>query len=115
LEQEEMKKMAGEKALDYVKDGMILGLGTGSTVEYVLKKLGELESGLYAYYTGRVTAGAIFSHDDIFIVNYLLEHPEFAKEMAQAGYDEVMAKHTWKTRIDQMMEIINGNKEISYV
>ena len=31
-----MKKMAGEKALDYVKDGMILGLGTGSTVEYVL-------------------------------------------------------------------------------
>lgn len=37
-----MKKMAGEKAVEYVEDGMILGLGTGSTVEYTLRKLGEL-------------------------------------------------------------------------
>jgi ribose 5-phosphate isomerase A len=25
------KKLAGEKAAEYIKDGMILGLGTGST------------------------------------------------------------------------------------
>jgi ribose 5-phosphate isomerase A len=37
-----MKKMAGEKAVEYVEDGMIIGLGTGSTVEYTLKKLGKL-------------------------------------------------------------------------
>lgn len=37
-----MKKMAGEKALQYVEDGMCLGLGTGSTVNYMLKKLGEM-------------------------------------------------------------------------
>ena len=37
-----MKKMAGEKAVEYVEDGMILGLGAGSTVEYTLRKLGEL-------------------------------------------------------------------------
>ena len=37
-----MKRKAGEKALEYVEDGMILGLGTGSTVEYTLKKLGKL-------------------------------------------------------------------------
>jgi len=42
LEQEEMKKIAGEKATTYIEDGMIVGLGTGSTVEYVLKKLAEL-------------------------------------------------------------------------
>jgi ribose 5-phosphate isomerase A len=42
LEQEEMKKLAAEKAVKYVKDGMIVGLGTGSTTEYALKKLGEL-------------------------------------------------------------------------
>jgi len=42
LEEEDMKKMAGEKAVEYVEDGMILGLGTGSTVEYTLRKLGEL-------------------------------------------------------------------------
>ncbi|MFQ3544432.1 ribose-5-phosphate isomerase RpiA [Halobacillus rhizosphaerae] len=35
------KKAAGEKAVDYVKDGMTLGLGSGSTVYWALKKLGE--------------------------------------------------------------------------
>ena len=37
-----MKRLAGEKAVEYIKDGMILGLGTGSTVEYALKKLGKM-------------------------------------------------------------------------
>jgi len=37
-----MKKIAGEKAVEYIEDGMIIGLGTGSTVEYMLKKLSEL-------------------------------------------------------------------------
>lgn len=36
-----MKKVAAEKAVDYVEDEMILGLGTGSTVKYALKKLGR--------------------------------------------------------------------------
>ena len=42
MEREELKKLAGEKALDHIEDGMILGLGTGSTVEYTLRKLGQL-------------------------------------------------------------------------
>jgi ribose 5-phosphate isomerase A len=41
LEREELKKLAGEEAVKYVKDGMIVGLGTGSTIEYSLRKLGE--------------------------------------------------------------------------
>jgi len=41
LEREELKKLAGEEAVKYIQDGMILGLGTGSTVEYTLRKLGE--------------------------------------------------------------------------
>lgn len=41
------KKAAGEKAVEYIKDGMIIGLGSGSTVYWTLKKLGELvEQGL---------------------------------------------------------------------
>ncbi|SFM16480.1 ribose-5-phosphate isomerase [Gracilibacillus orientalis] len=36
------KKLAGEKAVESVKDGMILGLGTGSTVYWSILKLGEL-------------------------------------------------------------------------
>lgn len=42
MEQAEiMKKRAGEKAAEFVKEGMLLGLGSGSTVYYTLKKLGE--------------------------------------------------------------------------
>ena len=36
-----MKKLAAEKAVEYIEDDMIIGLGTGSTVEYALKKIGE--------------------------------------------------------------------------
>jgi len=39
---EEMKKRAGEEAAKYVKDGMVVGLGTGSTVKYTIIKLGEM-------------------------------------------------------------------------
>ena len=37
-----MKRLAAEKACDYIEDGMILGLGTGSTMEYALKKIGKM-------------------------------------------------------------------------
>jgi len=36
------KKIAGEKATEYIKDGMIIGLGTGSTSYYMIEKVGEL-------------------------------------------------------------------------
>ncbi len=39
---EEEKKIAGEKATDFIKNGMIVGLGSGSTVAYTIKKIGEL-------------------------------------------------------------------------
>ncbi|WP_066172217.1 ribose-5-phosphate isomerase RpiA [Bacillus marinisedimentorum] len=35
------KQLAGEKAAEYVQEGMIVGLGTGSTVYYTIMKLGE--------------------------------------------------------------------------
>ncbi|MCJ8322724.1 MAG: ribose-5-phosphate isomerase RpiA [Rhizobiales bacterium] len=39
---EHLKQQAAEAALDYVKDGMKLGLGTGSTAVYFIKGLGEM-------------------------------------------------------------------------
>ena len=42
MEREELKKLAAEKAVEHIEDGMIVGLGTGSTVEYALRKLGTL-------------------------------------------------------------------------
>lgn len=37
----EAKRLAAEKAVEYVKDGMIVGLGTGSTASWAIKALGE--------------------------------------------------------------------------
>ena len=36
------KQLVGEKAVEYVKDGMIVGLGTGSTAYWAILKIGEL-------------------------------------------------------------------------
>jgi ribose 5-phosphate isomerase A len=36
------KKEVGEKAVDFVKEGMVVGLGTGTTVFYTISKLGKL-------------------------------------------------------------------------
>ena len=45
---EELKKMAGIHAANYVKSGMKVGLGTGSTVKYTILELGRriIEEGL---------------------------------------------------------------------
>lgn len=37
-----MKRLAAEKACEYIEDGMTVGLGTGSTVKYALKKIGKM-------------------------------------------------------------------------
>ncbi len=39
---EELKRKAAEKAVEAVKDGMVVGLGTGSTARYAILKLGEM-------------------------------------------------------------------------
>ena len=43
---EELKRAAAERAVaEYVKSGMVLGLGTGSTATFVVRRLGELIAG----------------------------------------------------------------------
>ena len=39
----EAKRMAGEKAIEYVEDGMIVGVGTGSTVAYFIDALARIK------------------------------------------------------------------------
>ena len=39
----EAKRLAGEKAIDYVEDGMVVGVGTGSTVAYFIEALGRIK------------------------------------------------------------------------
>ncbi|KAL6504744.1 putative ribose-5-phosphate isomerase 3, chloroplastic [Orobanche hederae] len=42
LTQDGLKKLAADKAVEYVRSGMVLGLGTGSTAAFVVDKLGAL-------------------------------------------------------------------------
>ena len=39
---EELKRIAAHRAAEYVRDGMVVGLGTGSTARYAVGKLGEM-------------------------------------------------------------------------
>ena len=39
----EAKRLAGEKAIDYIEDGMIVGVGTGSTVAFFIEALGRVK------------------------------------------------------------------------
>jgi ribose 5-phosphate isomerase A len=39
----EGKRLAGEKAIDYVEDGMIVGVGTGSTVAFFIEALARIK------------------------------------------------------------------------
>ena len=38
----EAKRLAGEKAIEYVEDGMVVGVGTGSTVAFFIDALGKI-------------------------------------------------------------------------
>jgi ribose 5-phosphate isomerase A len=40
-EQERLKRLAAERAVEFVESGMVLGLGTGSTARHVLETLAE--------------------------------------------------------------------------
>jgi ribose 5-phosphate isomerase A len=42
MEKERLKELAAEKAVEEVQSGMIVGLGTGSTIYYALLKLGQM-------------------------------------------------------------------------
>lgn len=40
-----MKKLAAERSVQFIEDGMIIGLGTGSTTEFAIRKIGALVKG----------------------------------------------------------------------
>lgn len=44
IDQNEQKKVAGEYAIRYIEDDMIVGIGTGSTVKYFIDKLATIKN-----------------------------------------------------------------------
>ena len=45
---DEQKRASALKALDYVEDGMIIGVGTGSTVKHFIDGLGAMKDRIEA-------------------------------------------------------------------
>jgi ribose 5-phosphate isomerase A len=43
MSQNEGKRRSGEKAAEYVEDGMVVGVGTGSTVAFFIEALGRMK------------------------------------------------------------------------
>ena len=86
-EQDKFKKEAAEKALELVQDGMLLGLGSGSTVKYFTQGVGRLvASGMKVrgVPTSRRTA-ELAAENGIPIVTELLGQIDLAVD----GADEV--------------------------
>lgn len=56
---EQLKKQAAEKAVEQVKSGMVLGLGTGSSAKYAVIKIGQLwQAGILTDIVGIPTSEA---------------------------------------------------------
>ena len=57
-----LKEVVGKKAVEYVKDGMIVGLGTGSTVFYFVHALADrVKEGLNVEMVVRLVVRSISS------------------------------------------------------
>ncbi|HBQ43473.1 MAG TPA: ribose 5-phosphate isomerase A, partial [Lactobacillus acetotolerans] len=84
------KQMAGYAACDYIKDNMILGLGTGSTAYYMVERLGQLvKEGLHikAVATSNATAELAKSlHIELLDINDIS-----SIDLAIDGVDEIDA------------------------
>jgi len=86
-----LKKQAGERAAEYVKDGMIVGLGTGSTVEWTIRKLGELvKDGLEISGIPTSVRSETLAREQGIKLTTLMEHPKI--DLTIDGADEVDPK-----------------------
>jgi len=88
MDQSTLKKMAADAAVEYVKEGQIVGLGTGSTFRYVVAKLAErIKKGLriHGVATSLETA-RLAMHAGIPL---LADDGEWAIDLALDGADQV--------------------------
>ncbi len=90
-EQTLLKKQAGEKAAEFVKDGMVVGLGTGSTVEWTIRRLGEMvNEGLDIIGIPTSIRSEKLAEELGITISTLFDHPEV--DLTIDGADEVDPK-----------------------
>lgn len=85
-EQDEAKERAGRHAAGYVRDGMRVGLGTGSTVHWTIIELGERHPDIVC------TATSVQTHDLATSLGLTVVSPDDigALDIAIDGADEVV-------------------------
>jgi ribose 5-phosphate isomerase A len=89
-DRDELKQAAGERAVEWIESGMVVGLGTGSTTVFAIRRLGELlGSGQLAEIVGIPTSQASeqLAHEVGIPLTTLAEHPVI--DLTIDGADEV--------------------------
>lgn len=84
---EKLKKLAAEAACDYVKDGMIVGVGTGSTVKHFITKLAKENKKVVVIPTSKETQRMLERHG--FMIGSI---NELVPDICVDGADEVDPK-----------------------
>src|SRR2546422_7217684 len=88
MDQGTLKKMAADAAVEYVRDGRIVGLGTGSTVRYVVAKLAErIKKGLRIQGVATSLETARLAHEAG--IPLLADDAEWVVDLALDGADQV--------------------------
>ena len=86
---EDAKREAAEEALNLVKDGYVVGLGSGSTAAYFIKGLGKLvrENGLKVLGVASSYQSFLLAVENGIPLTTLIEHPRL--DLAVDGVDEI--------------------------
>jgi ribose 5-phosphate isomerase A len=87
---EDLKRAAAEKAVEQVKSGMVLGLGTGSSAKYAIIKIGQLwQAGVLTDIVGIPTSegSAVLARDYDIPLTTLDEYDVI--DLAIDGADEI--------------------------
>jgi ribose 5-phosphate isomerase A len=69
MDKEAQKKLAGEQALQFVEDGSIVGVGTGSTVAYFIAALGRIKGRIDAAVSSSERSTALLKEQGIRVVD----------------------------------------------
>jgi ribose 5-phosphate isomerase A len=89
-ERDELKQAAGERAVEWIESGMVVGLGTGSTTVFAIRRLGELiSSGQLAEIVGIPTSqeSEVLANEVGIPLTTLADHPTI--DLTIDGADEV--------------------------
>ncbi|MCD6529830.1 ribose-5-phosphate isomerase RpiA [Candidatus Bathyarchaeota archaeon] len=86
---EDAKRRAAEEALNLVKDGYVVGLGSGSTTAYFIEGLGKLvrENGFKVLGVASSYQSFILAVENGIPLTTLIEHPRL--DLAVDGVDEI--------------------------